>query len=170
MSSEIKFSPPELLTGEHDLEGFDCGEPELNTWLVKRAMFNQTAGASRTYVLPTEKEIAGYYSLAAGSVHRDEALGRVRRNMPEPIPVIVLGRLAVSRKYQGKGLGRLLLRDAVLRAAQASDVIGVRAMLVHALHERAKTFYESYGFKVSPVDTLTLMITIADAKTAMMET
>ena len=107
--------------------------------------------------------VAGYYSLAAGSVGRETAPGRVRRNVPDPVPVVVLGRLAIDQDYQGRGLGRALLRDAILRILQAADIIGVRAILVHALSEEAKRFYEECGFTASPINPLTLMITLPEA-------
>lgn len=111
--------------------------------------------------------VVGYYSLAAGSVMQASAIGRVRRNMPEPVPVILLGRLAIDREWQGKGLGADLLRDAVLRAASAAGTIGVRAILVHAISGPAKAFYERHGFRASAVDPMTLMITIKDALRAL---
>lgn len=142
---------------------FDCGEPILNDWLRRRALQNQQSGASSTYVILDEMRVVGYYSLAAGSVARDTAPGRVRRNMREPIPVVVLGRLAIDRAFQGRGLGEALLRDALLRIINASDIIGVRAILVHTLSDRAKRFYEEHGFVPSPVTPSTLMVTLAEA-------
>jgi GNAT superfamily N-acetyltransferase len=135
----------------------------LNDWLRRRALQNQQTGASSTYVVLDKIRVVGYYSLAAGSVERETAPGRVRRNTPDPVPVVVLGRLAVDRVFQGQGLGRALLRDAVLRTLQAADIIGVRAILVHALSEQAKKFYEDCGFAPSPINPLTLMITVSEA-------
>ena len=111
--------------------------------------------------------VVGYYALANGGVAQAGATGRVRGNMPDPVPVIVLGRLAVDRAYQGRGIGRGLLRDAVVRTLQAAEIGGIRAILVHAISEDAKHFYESSGFAVSPVDPMTLMITVADAEKAL---
>ena len=111
--------------------------------------------------------MVGYYALANGGVAQAGATGRVRRNMPDPVPVMVLGRLAVDRAYQGRGIGRGLLRDAVVRTLQAAEIGGIRAILVHAISEDAKHFYESSGFAVSPVDPTTLMITVADAEKAL---
>jgi GNAT superfamily N-acetyltransferase len=159
--------PPEKLRAEHDVSAFDCGEPVLNEWLRRRALQNQQSGASSTYVILDGVRVAGYYSLAAGSVARDTAPGRVRRHMPEPVPVVVLGRLAINRAFQGKGLGQALLRDAVLRILSAADIIGIRAILVHALSERAKQFYEQHGFAPSPVNPSTLMVTVAEAIKAL---
>ena len=145
-------SAPEKLLPEHDLSKFDCAEPVLNDWLRRRALQNQQSGASSTYVILDKTRVAGYYSLAAGSVARETAPGRVRRNVPDPVPVVVLGRLAIDRDYQSQGLGRALLRDAILRILQAADIIGVRAILVHALSEEAKRFYEECGFTASPLN------------------
>ncbi|MGH7873597.1 MAG: GNAT family N-acetyltransferase [Candidatus Binatia bacterium] len=160
--AEIK-SPPEKLQPEHDVSKFDCAEPVLNDWLRRRALQNQQSGASSSYVVLDKMRVAGYYSLAAGSVARETAPGRVRRNVPDPVPMVVLGRLAIDQDYQGQGLGRALLRDAILRILQAADIIGVRAILVHALSEEAKRFYEECGFAASPIDPLTLMITLQEA-------
>lgn len=164
--AEIKRAP-EKLQPEHDVSKFDCGEPVLNDWLRRRALQNQQSGASSTYVVLDKMRVAGYYSLAAGSVARETAPGRVRRNVPDPVPVVVLGRLAIDRDYQGEGLGRALLRDAILRILQAADIIGVRAILVHALSEEAKHFYEECGFTASPINPLTLMLTLPEAKAAL---
>ena len=152
---------------EHDVSAFDCGEPVLNDWLCRRAFQNQQSGASSTYVILEGMRVVGYYSLAAGSVAREAAPGRIRRNVPDPVPVVVLGRLAVDQGFHGQGLGRALLRDAVLRTLQAADIIGVRAILVHALSEQAKRFYEQCGFAPSPIDPLTLMVTVSEAVNAL---
>ena len=152
---------------EHDVSAFDCGEPVLNDWLCRRAFQNQQSGASSTYVILEGMRVVGYYSLAAGSVAREAAPGRIRRNVPDPVPVVVLGRLAVDQGFDGQGLGRALLRDAVLRTLQAADIIGVRAILVHALSEQAKRFYEQCGFAPSPIDPLTLMVTVSEAVNAL---
>ena len=159
--------PPEKLRVEHDVSAFDCGEPVLNDWLCRRAFQNQQSGASSTYVILEGMRVVGYYSLAAGSVAREAAPGRIRRNVPDPVPVVVLGRLAVDQGFDGQGLGRALLRDAVLRTLQAADIIGVRAILVHALSEQAKRFYEQCGFAPSPIDPLTLMVTVSEAVNAL---
>ncbi len=158
---------PEHLTAAHDLSAFDSGVPALDEWLRRRALANEETGASRTYVVCAGRRVAGYYALANGGVTQVAATGRVRRNMPDPVPVMVLGRLAVDRAYQGTGIGRGLLRDAVLRTLQAADIAGIRAILVHAISEDAKRFYESCGFDVSPLDPMTLMITVADAEKAL---
>lgn len=157
------FTAPEPLTAAHDLSAFSCGETTLDDWLRRRAMPNQLSGVSRTYVLAAGNRITGYYTLAAGAIAVEEAPGRVRRNMPDPIPMAVLGRLAIDQAWQGRGLGRLLLRDAVLRTRQAAETIGIRGLLVHALSPAAKRFYESHGCRESPANPMTLMVTLADA-------
>lgn len=159
-----KLRGPERLTSAHDLSAFDCGEPELNEWLRNRAIDNEATGASRTYVVCTGMRVVGFYCLANGGVLRDSTTGKVRRNMPDPIPVMVIGRLAVDLSCRGQKLGPGLIRDAVLRTMQAADLAGIRAILVHAKSESAKAFYEKLGFAQSPVDPITLMITVADAK------
>jgi GNAT superfamily N-acetyltransferase len=163
----VKLSPPAPLAPEHDLDSFDSGVPPLDDWLKRRARTNEAEGASRTFVFCDGMRVAGYYSLAAGSVMQAQANGRIRRNMPDPVPAILLGRLAIDRGWQGKGLGADLLRDAVMRAAAAAGTIGVRAILVHAISDGAKAFYEKHGFRPSPVDPMTLMTTIADAERAL---
>lgn len=157
------MNPPQKLSASHDLSQFSCGEPTLDDWLRRRALPNEESGASRTYVVCVEKRVVGYYALAVGAVAHGDAPGRVRRNMPDPIPVMVLGRLAIDEKFQGRRIGVSLLRDAVLRTLQASKIAGIRAILVHAISERAKRFYEDCGFIPSPVDPMTLMITVAEA-------
>jgi GNAT superfamily N-acetyltransferase len=161
------FGAPEPLADRHDLATFACGEATLDDWLRRRARVNQASGVSRTYVLTRESQVAGYYALAAGAIAIAEAPGRVRRNMPDPIPMAVLGRLAIDQAWQGRGLGRLLLRDAILRTRQAAETIGIRGLLVHALSPAAKRFYESSGFRESPANPMTLMVTLPDAIAAI---
>ena len=147
------------LPASHRLDEFECGEPSLDEWLKRRALANQSSGASRTFVvLDDGGRVRGYYALAAGAVSHDSATSSVRRNIPDPVPVMVLGRLAVDRGAQGQQLGAALLQDAVKRAVTVSSNAGVRAVLVHALHERAMHFYERYGFAPSPTHPLTLML------------
>jgi len=154
---------PEKLSGKHDLSEFESGEPTLDDWLRRRAEQNEASGASRTYVVCAGKKVVGYYTLAAGAVTHLAAPGRIRRNMPDPVPVMVLGRLAVDQAFQGQGVGTGLLRDAILRVVQAAKIAGIRAILVHAISEEARRFYEKYGFAASPLDPLTVMITVAEA-------
>jgi GNAT superfamily N-acetyltransferase len=164
-----RLSPPEKLSPDHDLSQFQCGEPALDDWLRKRALQNEESGASRTYVVCVGRRVVAYYALAAGAVAHVDAPGRVRRNMPDPVPVMVIGRLAIDQSIQGQGIGPALLRDAILRTLQAAEIAGIRAILVHAISERAKHFYEKWGFISSPVEPLTLMITVAEARKAVAE-
>jgi GNAT superfamily N-acetyltransferase len=161
------LGPPEHLNPAHDVAAFESGVPELDVWLKKRALANEATGASRTYVVCVDGRVVGYYALATGSVAHGQAPGRIRRNMPDPVPVMILGRLAVDRAWRGRDLGRSLLRDAVLRTLQAATIGGIRAILVHAISDDAKRFYQHYGFWASPVDPLTLMITMAEAEEAL---
>lgn len=155
----MRLSPPESLSASHRLDAFDCGEPTLDDWLKRRAWANHGSGASRTFVVADEDGcVRGYYALAAGAVSHDLATSKLRRNMPDPVPVLILGRLAVDRSAQGLHLGAALLQDAVQRAVAVSGNAGVRALLVHALHERARAFYERFGFQPSPTDPMTLML------------
>lgn len=163
------LTAPEKLTAAHDLAQFECGEEELDDWLRRRAIRNEDSGASRTYVVCAGRQVAGYYALAAGAAAHEFAPGRVRRNMPNPVPVMVIGRLAVDLRFQGRGIGSALLRDAILRTLQAAEIAGIRAILVHALSENAKRFYLKSGFMASPVDPMTLMITVAEAANALRE-
>jgi predicted N-acetyltransferase YhbS len=136
--------------------------------LKRRALANQASGASRTFVVSEEEtKVVGYYALAASAVSVSEAVGRFRRNMPDPIPVIVLARLAVAVRHQGQGLGRALFQDAARRVVAASDTIGVRGIIVHAISEDAATFYRRLGFDPSPLEPMTLMITLADLRASM---
>ena len=157
-----RIGPPEKLSAEHNLSEFDSGELVLDDWLRRRALNNEASGASRTYVVCVGRNVVGYYSLSAGAIAHTHAPGRIKRNMPDPIPVVVLGRLAVDNAAQGKGVGTGLLRDAVLRTLQAAEIAGVRAILVHAISEAAKRFYEKYGFVAWPVDPMTVMITTGE--------
>lgn len=158
---------PELLTTEHDLAGFDSAAPSLDDWLRRRALRNQASGASRTFVACDDRRVAGYYALAASAVAPDAASGRLRRNMPDPVPIAVLGRLAIDKAYQGKGLGRALFRDAAMRVLAAADSIGIRGLLVHAISDQAKAFYAGLGLEVSPLEPMTLMVTLADLKASL---
>ncbi|NEU76789.1 GNAT family N-acetyltransferase [Hassallia byssoidea VB512170] len=158
---------PQPIKPGHDLKDFDSGNLELDDWLRKRALKNEDSGASRTYVVTVEQKVIAYYCLANGSAVNTSAPSRVRRNMPDPIPVMVIGRLAVDSNWQSQGIGRALVRDAVLRTLQAATIAGIRAILVHALNEEAKQFYEKCGFISSPVAPMTLMVTIKDASSAL---
>ena len=138
----MKLHAPRPLTADHQVDAFKCGETSLEEWLKRRALLNQANGASRTFVVVDESQsVMGYYALAAGAVHHQDATRSIRQNMPDPLPVMVLARLAVDMRAQGMQLGAGLLRDAVERSLAVSQNAGVRALLVHALHERAKEFY-----------------------------
>lgn len=163
----MTLSPPEPLADHHDIETFTSGVESLDTWLKRRALKNQATGASRTFVACEGQRVAAYYALASSAVAVTEAPGRFRRDMPDPIPVVVLGRLAVDQDFQGKGLGRALVRDAGYRVIQAADAIGIRGLIVHAISAEARAFYEAVGFDLSPLDPMTLMITLADLKAGL---
>lgn len=145
----------------HRLDSFRCSKPELEFWLKQRARRNQLEGASRTFVVCADNEVVGYYALCAGAVLHETAPGNIRRNMPEPIPVVVLGRLAVHSDCNGQGVGAGLLKDAVLRTAKLAQEMGIRALLCHAIDENAKKFYLHHGFMESPIEPLTVMLNIA---------
>lgn len=162
-SADGRLSAPEKLNLSHDLSQFQCGEPALGEWLRRRTLSNEESGASRTYVICAARQVVGYYALAAGAVAHPDAPGRVRRNMPDPIPVMVIGRLAIDVKFQGRGIGPALLRDAILRTLQAAEIAGIRAILVHEISDRAKLFYEKWGFTASPIDPMTLVVTVKEA-------
>jgi predicted N-acetyltransferase YhbS len=158
------LSAPEPLATNHQIADFSSGVAQLDDWLTRRALANQTSGASRTFVACSGMAVVGYYALAAGSVSVDEAPGRFRRNMPDPTPVVILGRLAVHHRYQGRGLGRAMSRDGARRIVSAAEMIGIRGILVHAISEEAKMFYRALGFESSPISPMTLMVTLADAR------
>lgn len=161
----FQLSAPEPLSAIHRFDEFKCGEATLDEWLKRRAMVNQLSGASRTFIVADQNNrIFGYYAMAAGAVTHQLATTSVRHNMPDPVPVMVLARLAVDLRAQGIKLGASLLQDAVNRAVAVSYNAGVRALLVHALHDRARQFYEHYGFQVSPAHPMTLMVRLNSVK------
>lgn len=150
---------PQPLSARHSVEDFSCGESTLDEWLRRRALSNQMTGASRCFVIVDEiEQVVAYYAMAAGAVSHQDAPGHIRRNMPDPVPVMVLARLAVDQRFQGHHLGGAMLRDAVLRAHTVAQNAGVRALLVHALTEKAREFYAHYGFAPSPTNAMTLML------------
>lgn len=159
--------PPEPLADHHAIGDFRSGEASLDDWLKRRARANQVSGASRTYVVCQEQRVIGYYALASGVVTVESAPGRFRRNMPNPIPVAVLARLAVDHDWQGRGIGRALFRDAACRVAQAANAIGIRGIVVHAISEEAKRFYLTLGFDASPREPMTLMVTLSDIRAVL---
>jgi GNAT superfamily N-acetyltransferase len=161
------LSAPEPLAPHHRVDAFGSGEPALDEWLKRRANANQVSGASRTFVVCEVDVVVAYYSLASGAVTLAEAPGRFRRNMPNPIPVVILARLAVAETHHRKGIGRALVQDAGRRVEPAADAIGVRGLIVHALSVDAVTFYRTLGFDPSPLDPMTPMITLADLRASM---
>jgi len=161
------LTAPQKLAPEHELEQFDCGIASLDDWLRRHAHSNEREGASRTYVVCSGSQVVAYYCLAAGSAFRVDVPGKVRRNMPDPIPVFVIGRLAVDRRWQGQRLASALLRDALLRTLNAAEVAGVRAILVHAISDEAKQFYKKYGFLESPTNPMTVVINLKDIKASL---
>lgn len=155
-------SAPALLTKEHHTGCFSCGVASLDDWLRRRAYPNQVSGASRTYVAAEGQRVVGYYCLASGALAVSDTPGPLRRNMPDPVPMAVLGRLAVDRDYHRQGLGVALLQDAVIRTVQAGGILGIRGLLVHAISEEARTFYEYHGFIASPTQPMTLILSLKD--------
>lgn len=146
-------------------EGFDCGQPALNQFLQRYALVNQKANSAQTYVCGFNGEVVGFYSLAVGSVDPEDAPARVMKGLARhPVPVMILARLAVDRDHQGKGLGKALLKDALLRTAQAADIAGIRCLLVHAKDEAARQWYESWEFDPSPADPYHLFLMLKDLK------
>jgi GNAT superfamily N-acetyltransferase len=163
----MNILPPELLTEHHQVDSFVSGVESMDLWLKQRAFKNQMNGASRVFVACEQLRVIAYYALASGAIDVEQAPGRFRRNMPDPIPVIVLGRLAVDQAFQGKGIGRALIRDAGYRIIQAADTVGIRGIIAQAISENAKAFYEQVGFSPSPLDPMTLMITLNDLKASI---
>lgn len=163
----MSLTVPEPLAAHHDVTPFQSGEEALDTWLKRRALKNQISGASRTFVVGEGARVLGYYALASGAVSVDAAPGRFKQNMFDPIPVVILGRLAVDQSRHGQGLGPALVQDAARRVLHAAGTIGIRGVLVHALSEAAKTFYERVGFDPSPLDPMLLMVTLADLQAVL---
>ena len=164
------ITAPAPLTAAHRFDGFRCAETELESWLKQRALKNQFEGASRTFVACANGEVVGYYALSAGGVLHAQMPGSIRRNMPEPIPVVVLGRLAVHSDWGRRGIGAGLLKDAVLRTVRLSEEMGIRALLCHAINDDAKRFYLHHGFIESPIESMTVMLNIAKLARAAGET
>jgi len=159
------LSQVELLTKQHDLREFDCKQhPSLNDWLKRHALTSQQSESARTYVVHRGGKVVGYYSLCPASIRRQEASQRSAKGQPDPIGVILLARLAVDATEQGQGLGAALLKDALLRAAQAAEIVSARAVLVHAIDQKAKSFYQYFGFEVCVVSDLHLMLLMKDLR------
>lgn len=155
----------EKLARHHAVDAFDCGKEPLNRFLIRYALPNQQANASQTYVGIVDAEIAGYYSLAVGEVRHDQAAERLAKGLARhPVPIMLLARLAVSQDWQGRAVGKALLRDAILRTLNAADIAGIRALVVHAKDDKARSFYERFGFTPSPSDPLHLFVLISDLR------
>ena len=167
--SSLVLTPPVPLTAEHGLDDFACGEPALDEWLKKRALRNQASGASRCFVITDGRAVVGYYCLSAGAITHEAAPKAMRRNMPDPLPVVLLGRLAIDYRHHNQGLGQALMRDAMLRAIHIAGDTGVFAVLVHALSDAAKRFYLSRGFVESPLQPMTLIMTLATIRAILSE-
>lgn len=168
MAGLMPLEAPQPLTDQHRTAGFDCGDSSLNQWLEQRALTNQRSGATRTFVVcDGDGVVKAFVALASGAVAVSASPGRFRRNMPDPIPVVVLARLAVCCSAQGQGLARAVLADAFERVLQASEQIGVRGILVHAASAAARNFYLHMGFDPSPTDANTLLLRLVDVEAAL---
>ena len=163
----MPLSAPEPLAEAHELAEFSSGLASLDDWLKRRARGNQASGATRSFVVAQDRRVVAYYALASGAIGVASAPGRFRRNMPDPIPIALLGRLAIDRAWQGSGLGRALFRDCAGRVVHAADSIGIRGIIVHAISEQARAFYLALGFEPSPLDSMTLMVTLRDVRAAL---
>lgn len=157
-----------LLTGEHIIDSFDCGKPALNDWLLRRALGNQVTGTSRTWVITegSSKRVIAFYSSSTASVLRTRVPKKLTRNQPQEIPAILLGRMAVDSRYQGRHFGSALLQHFMIKAINVSAAIGARLLLVHAKDEEAKAFYAHYGFMESPLDSLTMLMLLPNSQRA----
>jgi GNAT superfamily N-acetyltransferase len=160
------LSHVEVLNKLHDLSQFDCGAHEsLNLWLKKYALQNQASESARTYVVQRDRIVVGYYSISAGSIAKTSATLRAAQGLANhPIPISILGRLAVHKLEQGTGLGKALLKDALIRMDRAADILGIRAVLVHAIDQQARAFYEKFDFEPCPDDELHLMLLMKDLR------
>lgn len=162
--SVLPLTKPEHLHIDHVISAFESGNETLDHWLRHQARHNERADASRTYVVCEGARVVAYYCLSTGAIDRSEATGKLRRNMPDPIPVMILGRLAVDLGWQQRGIGAALLQDALFRTIQVSDIVGVKALLVHAISNEAMTLYKKWGFASSPLNPRTLFLSIKQAK------
>lgn len=163
----VRFGDPEPLGARHALDGFDCGVDSLRQWLIEHARGAVAAGSARVFVIvdAQQQRVCGYYALAAAAITGEEATERARKGQPRhPIPAVLLARLAVDASVQGHGIGTWLLQDAMRRALSASEAVGIRVLLVHALDDSARTFYERWGFEASPTDPLNLQMLFKDIR------
>lgn len=161
-----QFLRPRAIRPTDDCGTFNCGEQTLDQWLQNRAKRNELGGASRTFVTVDAERgvVVGYYCISASSLRQEDATGALRRNMPDPIPVILIGRLAVDSSVKGEGIGASLLREAVLKSFEVSQIIGARAILVHALSDAAVDFYTKFGFALVPDSKTARYLLMADAE------
>lgn len=165
MSAKLPLERPVLLSQSHEVEGFDCGSEALNAYLKRFAFINNQNGSARTYVALRANRVVGYYTVTLGSGEREQTPSRVRQGLAKhPVLIILLARLAVHKSEQGQKLGAGLLGDALLRVVNAADIIGGRALLVHAKDDKAKAFYEHFGFEPSPMDSFHLYLLLKDIK------
>ncbi|MCY3559563.1 MAG: GNAT family N-acetyltransferase [bacterium] len=157
-----RYHGPTLLSADHETDGFDCGDETLDNWLKHRASRNQREGSSRTWVVTEGARVVAYYASSTAVLARAEATGRAGRNQPDPLPAMLLGRLAVDRRHQGGGLAAALLKHFLLKVLEVASHTGVRLALVHAANDVAAGFYRHYGFEPSPIDDLTLILLVKD--------
>ncbi|MDX8441835.1 GNAT family N-acetyltransferase [Mesorhizobium australafricanum] len=163
----MTLQAPVPLNRTHDLSSFSSGVPVLDDWLKRRALANQDSGATRTFVTCQDGKVVAYYALASGGVIASHVSGRFRRNMPDPIPVAILARLAIDTSCQRQGLGRALVQDAARRVMNAAGSLGIRRILIHAISDEARSFHTALGFDPSPLDPMTLVISLADLRKAI---
>ena len=165
----MTLARPEPLRSDHDVSDFSCGHATLDEWLRRRALANQKAGASRIYVVTHDRglKVAAYYAIASGALAVRDAAGKLRRTMPDPIPMAILGRLAIDQNFQRQGLGRALFRDAVVRIMRAADEVGIRGLMVHAISDEAAAFYQALGLQAAPEEPRLFMITLEELRAAM---
>ncbi len=156
------FNGPELLRPDHSIEGFDCGDSTLNWWLANKARPNQAESSSRTWVVTDGKRVIAFYASSTAVILRSAATRRAARNQPDPLPALLLGRLAVDVTQQRRGLGSALLKHFILKSLEVAEITGVRVLLVHAKDADAAAFYRRYGFEPSPIDDLTLLLLVKD--------
>ena len=161
----MSLSGPEPLAAHHRLEGFDCGKPALNDWLLRHARQAQGSGSAKTFVVVDDDRVAGYFSLTVGQVDTLEAPERIRKGMGQyPVPVVILARLAVSTQDQGRGIGFGMLQDAIRRTMLIAEQAGIRAMLTHPIDADAARFYTRFGFIASPLREQQLLLLLKDAR------
>ena len=162
-STRLQLLPPQPITRDHKVAGFSCGRESLDRYLVRDALKRDAAGDAKVIVLAkSDLEVVGYYAVSSASVSRKAATRRLKRNSPEPVPMALVGRFAIDSRYQKQGLGKALMKDAVLRIAQASEQIGIKGVLLHAIDDEAKAFYSSCGFRASRIEDNLMMVTLKE--------